>query len=310
MKHPFSVSCLVFALVVNTVVLGHAQEKNEQQVIRHSVLMAGGFTGIIDEEGREVWKTKGGAKDATRLDNGHILITYKDHVVEFDTNKKAVWEFNKDAADAELVSAWRLDSGATLITVLGDKPRLIEVDKSGGVLTTVTVDPEQTGNHHMQTRMARKLGNGNYLAPHLLGFSVREYSPDGKVVADFQTDTEHFGGKEAKNWPFTAIRLDNGNTLVGCTYGNRVVEFDSAGKIVWELTNEDVGGIIKDACGVQRLPNGNTVVTCYGQRDKDAVKLFEVTPDKQVVWTYNGHFAHHFQVLTTNGEPVPGKPLK
>jgi hypothetical protein len=158
--------------------------------------------------------------------------------------------------------------------------------------------------------MARKLANGNYLAPHLFGFSVREYNPQGKIVADFQTDSTHFGGKEAKNWPFTAIRLKNGNTLVGCTYGNRVVEFDKAGKVVWELTNKDVGGIIKDACGVQRLPNGNTVVTSYGQRGKDAVKLFEVTRDKKVVWTYRGHHAHHFQVLTTNGEPVPGTPLK
>lgn len=162
----------------------------------------------------------------------------------------------------------------------------------------------------MQTRMARKLANGNYLAPHLLGFSIREYQPDGTVVADFQTDTEHFGGPAAKNWPFTAIRLNNGNTLVGCTYGNRVVEFNRSGEVVWELTNEDVGGIIKDACGIQRLPNGNTVVTSYGQREQDAVKLFEVTPGKKVVWTYRGHYAHHFQILTTSGEPVPGTPLK
>lgn len=158
--------------------------------------------------------------------------------------------------------------------------------------------------------MARKLANGNYLAPHLLGFSIREYQPDGTVVADFQTDTEHFGGPAAKNWPFTAIRLNNGNTLVGCTYGNRVVEFNRSGEVVWELTNEDVGGIIKDACGIQRLPNGNTVVTSYGQREQDAVKLFEVTPGKKVVWTYRGHYAHHFQILTTSGEPVPGTPLK
>ncbi len=287
-----------------------AATAQEQPVIRHAVLIAGGFTGIIDEEGREVWETRGGAKDATRMANGNILITYSDQVTEFNSEKKMIWEFKKGKSDSELVSAWRLSDGQTLITVLGTKPRLMEVDAQGKVTKSIPIDPEQMDNHHMQTRMARKLPNGNYLAPHLFGFSVREYTPEGKVVADFQTDTEHFGGKDAKNWPFTAIRLENGNTVVGCTYGNRVVEFDGAGEIVWELTNDDVGGIIKDACGVQRLPNGNTVVTSYGQRDKGAVNLFEVTPDKKIVWTYSGHYVHHFQVLTTNGEPVPGKPMK
>lgn len=60
----------------------------EEPKIRHAVLIAGGFTGIIDEEGREVWKTRGGARDATRLANGHILITYRDEVVEFDAGKE------------------------------------------------------------------------------------------------------------------------------------------------------------------------------------------------------------------------------
>ncbi len=282
----------------------------EEQPVRHAVLIAGGFTGIIDEEGREVWRTRDGAKDATRMADGHILITYPDEVVEFNPAKEVVWRFSKADSDAELVSAWRLDQGETMIVVLGNQPRLIEVDAQGNTTRTVPIDPEQTENTHMQTRMARPLPNGNYLAPHLFGYSVREYTPEGEVVADFQTDTEHFGGPDARNWPFTAIRTGEGTTVVGCTYGNRVVEFDAEGKIVWELTNDDVGGLIKDACGVQRLPGGNTVVTSYGQREPHAVKLFEVTPDKKVVWTYSGHHAHHFQVLTTNGEPVPGVPMK
>ncbi len=93
-------------------------------------------------------------------------------------------------------------------------------------------------------------------------------------------------------------------------YGNRVVEFDPQGRVVWELKNDDVQGIVKDTCGVQRLPNGNTVVTNYGQREKDAVKIFEVTPSKKIVWIYKGHRAHHFQILTTNGKPIAGLPMK
>lgn len=285
-------------------------DQSTQPMIKHSVLIAGGFTGILDEEGKEVWKTQSGAKDATQFPDGNILITYKNKVVEFDKDKKQIWSYTKSKEDAELITAWRLPDSKTLIVVLGDRPRLIEVDSEGTTVSSTKLDPEQIKNHHMQTRMARKLANGNYLAPHLFGYSVREYTPDGKVVADFQTDTDHFGGQDAKNWPFTAIRTPAGTTVVGCTYGNRVVEFDAEGKIVWELTNKDVDGIIKDACGVQRLPNGNTVVTSYGQREKDAVKIFEVTPEKKVVWTYRGHHAHHFQILTTNGEKIEGAPMK
>ncbi len=41
------------------------------------------------------------------------------------------------------------------------------------------------------------------------------------------------------------------------------------------------------------------------------IKVFEVTPEKQLVWRYDGpHRAHEIQVLTTNGVPIAGKPLK
>ena len=43
---------------------------------------------------------------------------------------------------------------------------------------------------------------------------------------------------------------------------------------------------------------------------KKGIKLFEVTREKKMVWKYEGHRAHHFQILTTNGKPIEGKPLK
>ena len=193
LSFPMSTRLCCLLVVFMTCSMAQAQDSPK---IRHAVLIAGGFTGIIDEEGREVWKTKGNAKDATRMANGHILISYKDEIVEFNTNKEVIWRYTKEKSDAELVSAWRLSDGETLIVVLGSKPRLIEVNQAGNVTQSIPIDPEQTENTHMQTRMARKLSNGNYLAPHLFGFSVREYTPEGKIVADFQTDTEHFGGKE------------------------------------------------------------------------------------------------------------------
>lgn len=288
-----AVGCLCLTLSA------HAEEK---KAVTHSVFIAGpSFTGIIDEAGETLWAApRKGARDGYVLENGHILIAWANEIVEFDTNKKPVWTYKLHASNKEISTAQRLDNGNTLVTELGNNPRLMEITNEGKVAVEFKLQPE-TNNAHMQTRMARKLMNGNYLVPHLLAFAVKEYAPSGKVVREFRTDTEHFGGKNAKNWPFTAIRTGEGTTLVGCTYGNRVVEFDKDGNIVWELTNDDVDGIIKDACGVQRLANGNTVVACYGK--KKGVKLFEVNAQKKIVWQYAGpHRVHHFQVISTNGQ--------
>ena len=174
----------------------------------------------------------------------------------------------------------------------------------------VPLQPE-TDNAHMQTRMARQLRNGNFLVPHLLAFAIKEYSPDGTVVKVLKTDLSDLGGRPAENWPFTAIRLDNGNTLVSLTHGNKVVEFDQLGAVVWKVTNDDVNGLFKDACGSQRLANGNTVVGSHAANS--GISMVEVTFEKKIVWTSKNVLAagvHHFQILTTNGKTEPGMPLK
>ena len=165
------------------------------------------------------------------------------------------------------------------------------------------LQPETT-NAHMQTRMARKTSTGNYLVPHLLAHAVKEYNVEGEILRTIRTDLETLGGRKAKNWPFTAIELANGNTLVGCTMGNKVVEFDKAGKVAWKVDNQRIGNLIRDACGVQRLANGNTVITSY-RAGKGMPKMIEVTPDFKVVWKFESgklRSVHHFQILTTNGK--------
>jgi hypothetical protein len=153
------------------------------------------------------------------------------------------------------------------------------------------------------------LENGNYLVPHLLAFQVKEYEPSGKVVRSIKTDLEELGGRAAENWPFTAIQLENGNVLVNLTHGNKTVEFDSKGNVVWQVSNADFAEKpFVDPCGGQRLPSGNTVIASYGATQ--GIKIFEVTKDKKMVWSYTKHRAHEIQVLTTNGKPIEGEPLK
>lgn len=278
--------------------------------IKHSFFVAGPqFTGIIGEAGEEIWDSgRPGARDGYVLENGNILICWADEVKEFDLSKEVVFQYLRAEASMELGTAVRLENGNTMITESGIMPRIVEVDSEGEVLKSVPVVPE-TDNIHMQTRMARKLENGNFLVPHLLAFAVKEYTAKGEIVNTFSTDYEDFGGREAKTWPFTAIRLTNGNTLVTLTNGNRVVELNSEGNIIWMVENADFeGDPLADPCGAQRLPNGNTVIASYGA--KEGIKLLEITRDKKIVWSYFGHNVHHFQILTTNGKPLKGTPLK
>ena len=279
--------------------------------IRHSFFIAGpSFTGIIDEQGEEVWDSgRPGARDGFVLPNGNVLIAYGDEVKELTRERELVFQYKKSPENRELGTAQRLENGNTLITELGDHPRLLEVRPNGDIAIDCPLKPE-TDNAHMQTRMARKLPNGNYLAPHLLGFKVKEYKPNGDVVATFATDLESLGGRAAENWPFTAIRLADGNTLVTLTHGNKIVELDSSGNVVWKVTNDDLPGKpFSDPCGAQRLPSGNTVICSYASNE--AIKVFEVTRDKEIVWTYEGpHRAHEIQILTTNGKPLSGPLMK
>ena len=279
--------------------------------MRHSFFVAGPtFTGIIDEQGHEAWNAgRPAARDGWVLPGGNVLVAWSDEVKEFTPAKEIVFRYAKSAENREIGTVERLASGNTLVTELGPRPRLMELDRDGKIALEFPLVPE-TDNAHMQTRMARKLANGNYLVPHLLAFKVKEYTPQGKVVNEFKTDLPELGGRAAQNWPFTAIRLDDGNTLVDLTHGNRVAEFDAQGKVVWSVSNDDLPGKpFDDPCGCQRLPNGNTVIASY--HAPQGIKVFEISRDKYLVWSYAGpQRAHEIQILTTNGKPVEGKPLR
>ncbi len=280
--------------------------------IKHSFLVTGSITAIIGEDSEIIWQTPGRSRDGFVLPSGNILVSHGREAKEYTRDGKVVFQYKLSSGNKELGTAVRLPSGNTLVVERGSQPRLLEVAAGGDVVAEVPLQPD-SDNAHMQTRMARKLPSGNYLVPHLLGFAVKEYQPDGKVVRVIKTDLEELGGRKAENWPFTAIQLASGNVLVNLTHGNKTVEFDSVGKVVWRVDNTNVGGRFADPCGGQRLANGNTVICSYGQRKPDMPKVFEVTRDKQVVWEYSNpklNGIHEIHVLTTNGKPTAWPPLK
>ncbi|HBF03884.1 MAG TPA: hypothetical protein DDW77_12020 [Verrucomicrobiales bacterium] len=313
MKPPFgSLLTLLSLLVLNQVSdrrALHAAETDVRQVsatgIRHGILLCGNTTVLINEENEVVWEVAKPSRDGYVLANGNILFSASKLATEMNRSGQTVWTYALDPVNKELGTAVRLENGHTLVVERGPKPRLLEVTRHGQIAAEIPLQPE-TDNDHMQTRMARKLPNGHYLVPHLLAFKVKEYDPAGKVVAEIRTDLPELGGREAENWPFTAIRMENGHTLVNLTHGNKTAIFDAAGKVVWKVDNGDLEGRFADPCGGQLLPNGHVVITSYAQRDPSKVRVFEVNPQKEVVWElfHPNAYAHGIHVLSTQGRPL------
>lgn len=279
----------------------------EENGITHSYISFGAATEIISDKGEVLWKYPASTRDGWMRPNGNLLLTLsknKDYpgggVIEVTRDMKVLFEYK--GTQSEVNTAQALPNGNIVLTEAGANPRLLEIDRSGKTVVEFALQCQNT-NHHMESRMARKLENGNYLVPQLLDKVVREYTSEGKVVWEFKTPDE-----PKDNWPFTAIRIPNGNTIVNLTHGNSVVEVDPSGKIVWQCSNADLPDTFKDPCGAQWLPNGNIVVASYAAKG-DAIKLFEINREKKIVWSRKDgktHGIHEFQILDTNGKPLEG----
>ncbi|MEO8271744.1 MAG: hypothetical protein ABI557_18620 [Aureliella sp.] len=288
--------------------------------VQHSFLACGSHTYIVDEAGAKTWTYPQATRDGYVLPSGKIVLALNGtsqhpggSVVEVDRDgaERLIWA----GTQSEVNSVQPTDRGTYVITEAGPKPRLLELDREGKILLEFPLQC-QSENHHMETRMARQLSDGTFLVPHLLDFAVRHYDRSGHVLGSFDTTAGNDPEHAIHTWPFTAIRHGKSRTLVCCTNGNRVIDFDADGKILWQLTNEDLPGEwLQDPCGAQVLPNDNVVITSYaaGGKDPQAPKLIEVTPEKEVVWTHRdgeSHGIHHFQILTTNGQQLPEPPQK
>ena len=104
--------------------------------------------------------------------------------VEIERSSKHL--FDSKGKRSEVNTAQKLDTGTTLVSEAGDQTRLLEVDRRGRVVVEVPIKA-QVKDHRLQTRMARKLANGNYLVSQPLEKVVREYTPGGEVVWEVKT---------------------------------------------------------------------------------------------------------------------------
>jgi len=254
---------------------------------------------LVDEKGKITWQMPARRpQDVWLLASGNILFTHVKGVQEVTRDKKVVWEYTT-AAGNEIHACQPLPDGKVMIAESGPM-RIIEVDRDGKITKVVQLSTK-CKRAHGQMRQARKLANGHYLVGQYADAVVREYDTAGKIVRDIPQKNA-FGG----------IRLPNGNTLLSTGDAHRIVEVDKDAKVVWEIKENDLpGNPLRFLTGMQRLPNGNTVVCNWGGHGHvgQQPQIFEVTRDKQVV----GVIYDFKQFSTISGVSivgVPGDPAK
>jgi len=239
---------------------------------------------FIVVDGKVVWEYQTGkvCHDSWALPNGNILIPSVDRVIEVArSDKTIVWKYEPpEGIPVEIHSCQPLQNGNVLIGESGPN-RLIEVDRSGTIRKEVKVT--LNGGAHLSMLIVRKTKDNVYLVccPHETAVYV--FDENGKVRRKI-TPNETVGHPEIKWQMVHSVRpLANGNLLISTSYGGSFFEIDPENKIVWTLTSHDISEIgLKYASGCQRLANGNLVVSGYDS----AYPIFEITPDKKVVWKY------------------------
>ena len=275
---------------------------------------------IVNDKGDIEWEMKwNGIHDIHVLDSGNILTRLgANKVVEIDREKKVViWTYDSSTQNGnegkkvEVHAFQPLESGNVMIAESGTA-RIIEVDRDGKLLKEIkfTVD---NPHPHTDTRLARKIANGNYLVCHEGDGKLREYDGDSIVVWEYEVpmfDMEPkpgHGPDSFGNKLFGAVRLPSGNTLIATGNGHSVIEVTPEKKIVWHLKQNELPGIkLAWVTTLEVLPNGNYVIgNCHAGPAQPL--LVEVEPKtKKVVWQFDqferfGNSVSNSQILDVKG---------
>ena len=265
----------------------------------------------------------GGIHDIHVLASGNIMVQERNRkIVEIDTKtKKVIWSYDctqQNGNQGKRIEAHAfqpLANGHIMIAESG-AGRIIEIDRNGKIHHQIKLKVRQP-HPHRDTRLARKLPNGNYLVCHEGDGAVREYEgKTGEVIWEY--DIPLFGkerrgghGPEAfGNQVFGAVRLPNGNTLIATGNGHSVLEVTPAKKIVWKIEQKDLPGItLAWVTTLEVLPNGNYVIgNCHAGPQNPLV--IEIEPKtKKIVWTLDkydvfGNSVPNTQVLDTKSPTI------
>lgn len=245
-------------------------------------------------------------QDCWRLANGNYLFCHEKGALEMTPDKKTAWEYQA-GANTQIHACQPLPNGNVLVVENGPC-RILEIDRAGTIAKEIKLaPPPSTVSVHDQFRGTRKTPAGHYLVSRKGEHRIEELDGEGKSLRSISVPGD----------VHATVLLPDGHLLVACGEGHKVIELDAEAKIVWSVEEREIPGhTLRLVSGLQRLPNGDTVVCNYlghGHLGEQA-HVFELTPDKRVVWE-NADHAHfkvinQIQLLDVPGDPMKGEILR
>jgi len=281
---------------------------NNERVFPGSTLMADtsdyGHQSVVEvnHQGKVIWRFNphplmprvGFAlvMDATKLKNGHILMhIFGSGLYEIDREGNVQWKHEDREASHD---ADRLANGNTLYNRANVPPGenvVVEIDPKGNTVwawngmeqygMSPFIDHEFQGWMHVNS--VTRLNNANTLISIRNFITVVEVNPDGQIVWSITFKGKATSGLKTKG-NIKGVHnhepeiLPNGNMLVAIRKPQRYVEIDrTTNKIVWEWRHPDGKSAMRTNREINRLPNGNTLLSA-------ADRIVEIAPDGEIVW--------------------------
>ena len=206
--------------------------------------------------GQIQWRVPNGAGlDVHALPNGHALFTnHATHkVIEIDARQKEIWSLGAEVGLDTPFSVRRLANGNTLVTD-AKGARVTEFTPQGAIAWKWE-KPEMAD---LWPRMSRQTPAGTILMTFQKGGTVFELNREGKAIWEYKVDPSRL--------PYQAIRLANGNTLIGLVDPGEVIEVDKSGRTVRSIGGAGSKLRFGWIAGLDVLPSGGIMIADFTAR--------------------------------------------
>ena len=217
--------------------------------------------------------------DAALLSNGNIVYACMSGAGIITPEKNLIWQYIC-AQGTETHSCQPIGKDSVMMVLNGPVGKVLIFNTATNKLLKEIVIPTASTNPHGQFRHVRMTpGKKSIMVGLFAEKKVVEFDLDGKEVWSVNAPSA-----------WSAIRLHNGNTLISGDGLGYTREVNPKGETVWEFTKADAPFKVGNTQTANRLTNGNTVICSWvaGNNKTEewagTVQVFEVTPDKKIVW--------------------------
>ena len=246
--------------------------------------------------------------DATLLSNGNIVYACMSGAGVITPQKNIIWQY-VCAPGTETHSCQPIGKDSVLMVLNGKVGKVLIFNTASNKLLKEIEIPTAATSSHYQFRHVRMTPSKKSIMVGLL---------HEKKVVEFDLEGKELWSVNASS-AWSVVRLHNGNTLISGDNEGYTREVNLKGETVWEFTRADAPFKVGNTQTANRLANGNTVISSWiaGNNNTEewvgTVQIFEVSPDKKVVWAMSSWKdpdlgpATSIQLLDEPGNPDNGE---